>query len=114
MVLRLARVAQRMTQRELATLSGLSQSLVTKIENGRVKNPRPEVRLALAKALQQPPDLLLTSEEMDAQDEKDGLMAMLVRCGVAERAAGLIVQSIRARSRSKIRRELEDGSGGAS
>lgn len=107
MTLRLARVAKALTQKELAGLSGISQSLITKIENGRILSPSRSVRLSLAKALGQPADIFMTSTEIQKEEKKADLVSMLMRCGVSEKAAYLIVRSIRDRSLEAIRNELE-------
>ena len=108
-VLRLARVVRGLSQVELSRLTGLSTSLLTKLENGRILKPRPEVRLALAKALGQPVELFLAADELRGQQEKDALVAMLVRCRVSETAATILVNSVHARSRKRVMRALEKG-----
>lgn len=40
-----------MTQTELATRSGVKQSVISDIENGKTRSPRPETIMALAGAL---------------------------------------------------------------
>jgi len=107
-VLRLARIAKVLTQKELADLSGVSQSLITKIENNRVVNPSSSVRLSLAKALGQPPSIFMISTEIEKEGKKADLVSMLIRCGVREPAASLIVKSIRDRSLEKVRHTLEE------
>jgi transcriptional regulator with XRE-family HTH domain len=104
--LRLARVAKELTQKELADRSGVSQSLITKIENSRV-SPSRSIRLSLAKALGQPADIFMTSTEIEKEEKKAGLVSMLMRCGVNEKAASLIVKSVRDRSLERIRNELD-------
>lgn len=107
-VLKLARIACGLTQLELSRKSGVSTSLITKIENGRIQNPRAEIRLVLAKALNQPRELFLSSEKINEQEEKTRLAAMLSRCGVDEKIATMIVNSIRTRSRGKIISEMRE------
>lgn len=97
-ILRVVRAGRGITQRKLAELSGVSQSLITKIEKGRIKNPRRRVRLALARALDQPPEVFVTDNELQKEERRADLTSMLVRCGVSERAAGLISRSIRERA----------------
>lgn len=101
-LVKLARIAQEMSQRNLATAAGVSKSLITKIEAGKVKNPSPEVRLALARALDMPPEFLATKKELDSEEVKRDLISTLVRCGVSKNAAVLIVKSIRSRARKEI------------
>jgi transcriptional regulator with XRE-family HTH domain len=107
-VLKLARIAKGLTQKELANLSSVSQSLITKIENNRVVNPSKSVRLSLSKALQQPPSIFMTSNEIEKENRKAELVSMLIRCGVREPAASLIVKSIRERSLEKVRHTFEE------
>ena len=112
MVLRVARVAVGLTQRELALLSGVSASLITKIEHGRIKRPRPQVRKALAQALQQPLELFEGCLEAEGNSDTTSLISMLVRCGVDRTAAELIINAMRARVRSKVVDLLEHEKGG--
>ena len=109
LALKLARIARGLNQQQLAEVSGVSQSLITKIENGRVRNPRPFVRISLAKALQLPPEIFVSSDEMESEKKKEALASMLTRCGVEQRAASLIVDVIRDRSRDKVMRALSKG-----
>jgi predicted transcriptional regulator len=106
LVLKLARIAKRLNQQQLATMSGVSQSLITKIELGSVKNSKPSVRISLARALQLPPEIFVSPEEMESEKKKETLASMLTRCGVSSQAASLIVDAIRDRSRNTIKHAL--------
>ena len=66
-ILKLARAAQDLSQEQLAELSGVSQSLIAKIENGIVKKPSASVRISLAKVLQLPAKIFATDDEIDGQ-----------------------------------------------
>ncbi|HHY44983.1 MAG TPA: helix-turn-helix transcriptional regulator [Firmicutes bacterium] len=48
-----------MSQRQLASVSGLSNSEISRIESGERKSPSPQVLLALSAALDLPYDLLM-------------------------------------------------------
>jgi len=60
-MLRLARDAREVTQGDLATLSGVTQALVSKIENG-IGNPSDEVAEKIAGALKFPPAFFMQEE----------------------------------------------------
>lgn len=45
------RTAAKMTQTELSALSGVKQSVISDIENGKTKSPRAETVMALAAVL---------------------------------------------------------------
>lgn len=106
-LVKLARVGQALTQTELARRAGVSQAMITKIETGRVKNPGATTRIALADALGHPRALFLAREEIEEEQRKADLVTVLMSVGVSERAARLIVDSIRERSRSKVFSTLE-------
>lgn len=106
LVLKLARIARGLNQQELAVISGVSQSLITKIENDHVKNSRPSVRISLARALHLPPEIFVSPDEMESERKKETLASILTRCGVGQKAASLIVDTIRDRSRAKVMRAL--------
>jgi transcriptional regulator with XRE-family HTH domain len=106
LVLKLARTARGLNQQQLAEVSGVSQSLITKIENGHVKNPRPFIRISLARALKLPPEIFVSADEIENEKKRETLVSMLTRCGVWQEAASLIVDAIRDRSRDKVIRAL--------
>jgi transcriptional regulator with XRE-family HTH domain len=106
LIVKLTRVAQGKSQRDLAADAGVSKSLITKIEAGKVKNPGPEVRLALARALDMPPELLATKKDIDSEEVKRDLVSTLVRCGVSKTAAVLIAKSVRSRAREEVGKAL--------
>lgn len=109
LALKLARIARGLNQQQLAEISGVSQSLITKIENGRVRNPRPFIRISLAHALKLPPEIFVSEDDMESERKKESLVSMLTRCGVEQRTASLIVDVIRDRSRDKVMRALSKG-----
>lgn len=72
-----------------------------------MKNPGASVRISLAKALQLPPQIFATEDEIDWQKTNESLVAMLTRHGIDENVALLIVGSIRNRSKEKIMRAMK-------
>jgi Zn-dependent peptidase ImmA (M78 family)/transcriptional regulator with XRE-family HTH domain len=61
-MLRLARDAREFTQAELASASGVTQALISKLEHGLITEPSEQVILSLATALRFPPTFFLQQE----------------------------------------------------
>jgi len=105
--LKFARIAAGFTQQALAEAAGVSQSLITKIEAGRSKRPRPEILIKLSKAISLPEDLFLEKDNLKEQKVNESLERMLVSSGVSEEAAAIIVRSLRTTARRKLKETLE-------
>jgi len=106
-LLKLARTAQGLTQRDLARKAGLSQTAIARIESGRISKPGYKICTSLAKALGQSPELFLDAQQMRKEKQKETIASTLVRCGVDEKAAWLIVKSLRSDTKGKVAKALE-------
>jgi Zn-dependent peptidase ImmA (M78 family)/transcriptional regulator with XRE-family HTH domain len=62
-MLQVARAARGFTQGELAERAGVTQALISKLENGLTTDPSPETAQALCEALRLPPSFLYSNEK---------------------------------------------------
>src|SRR5438477_5859525 len=62
-MLQVARAARGFTQGELAERAGVTQALISKLENGLTTDPGPETVHALSEALRLPPSFLYSNEK---------------------------------------------------
>lgn len=69
MELKVARKIARLTQAELAAQSGVDQTLISKMELGKIRHPSYETVVRLARALNVEPHELFPVADVPATDE---------------------------------------------
>jgi len=74
--LKAKRLSKKLTQKQLAQKTGLSQSYINELENGRKSNPSATVIFKLADALDVPVSEILDENSMELMDKIKSCLAI--------------------------------------